>query len=107
MANETVLLSQYAAAVRYDAIPADVIARAKQCIADTIAVVIFGYDLPWSRMVVGFAEQNAPGGNSRILGPGGARVHAPAAALADGALAHAFGRDNLTCPTSEADAGAS
>ena len=39
MANETELLAQYAAALRYEDIPADVIERAKQCIADTIAVV--------------------------------------------------------------------
>src|SRR5271165_1663228 len=100
MANETELLAQYAAALRYEDIPADVIERAKQCIADTIAVVIFGYDLPWSRMVVRFAEKNAAGGNSRILGTGGARVHAPAAALANGALAHAFELDSTTMPNS-------
>src|SRR6266852_2272469 len=106
MANETELLSRYAAALRYEDIPADVVARAKQCIADTIAVVIFGYDLPWSQMVVRFAEKNAAGGNSRILGPGGARVHAPAAALANGALAHAFEMDNLTWPNSGVHPGA-
>jgi 2-methylcitrate dehydratase PrpD len=106
MTNETELLAQYAAALRYEDIPADVIERTKQCIADTIAVVIFGYDLPWSRMVVRFAETNAAGGNSRILGPGGARVHAPAAALANGALAHAFEMDNLTWPNSGVHPGA-
>jgi 2-methylcitrate dehydratase PrpD len=106
MANETELLAQYAATLRYEDIPADVIERAKQCIADTIAVIIFGYDLPWSRMIVRFAEKNAAGGNSRILGPGGARVHAPAAALANGALAHAFEMDNLTWPNSGVHPGA-
>jgi 2-methylcitrate dehydratase PrpD len=106
MANETEHLAQYAAALAYEDIPADVIERAKQCIADTIAVVIFGYDLPWSRMVVRYAEKNAAGGNSRILGPGGARVHAPAAALANGALAHAFEMDNLTWPNSGVHPGA-
>jgi 2-methylcitrate dehydratase PrpD len=106
MAKETELLAQYAAALRYEDIPADVLERAKQCIADTIAVVIFGYDLPWSRMVVRFAEKNAAGGNSRILGPGGARVHAPAAALANGTLAHAFEMDNLTWPNSGVHPGA-
>jgi 2-methylcitrate dehydratase PrpD len=106
MANETELLAQYAAALRYEDIPADVIERAKQCITDTIAVIIFGYDLPWSQMIVRFAERTAAGGNSRILGPGGARVHAPAAALANGALAHAFEMDNLTWPNSGVHPGA-
>ena len=106
MANETELLAKYAATLRYEDIPADVVERAKQCIADTIAVIIFGYDLPWSRMIVRFAETNAPGGNSRILGPGGALVHAPAAALANGTLAHAFEMDNLTWPSSGVHPGA-
>ena len=106
MANETELLAKYAAGLRYEHIPGDVIARAKQCIADTIAVIVFGYDLPWSRMIVRYAETHAPGGRSRILGPGAPRVQAPAAALANGALAHAFEMDNLTWPSTGVHPGA-
>src|SRR5215475_4674284 len=106
MAKETAELARYAASCRYEDIPSDVIERAKQCITDTIAAVIFGYDLPWSRIVVTFAEKNGVGGNSRILGPGGPRVHAPAAALANGALAHAFEMDNLTWPSTGVHPGA-
>jgi len=106
MAKETAELARYAAFCRYEDIPSDVIERAKQCITDTIAAVIFGYDLPWSRIVVAFAEKNGVGGNSRILGPGGPRVHAPAAALANGALAHAFEMDNLTWPSTGVHPGA-
>src|SRR5262249_60736918 len=82
MAKETLQLAEYAASCRYDDIPPDVVERAKQCIIDTIATVIFGYDLPWSRIVVAFAERNGSGGNRRILGPGGGKVQEPAAALA-------------------------
>ena len=106
MAKETAQLADYAATCRYEDIPPDVIERAKQCITDTVAAVIFGYDLPWSRMVVAFAERNGAGGNSRILGPGGGLLHAPAAALANGALAHAFEMDNLTWPNSGVHPGA-
>src|SRR5262249_17299722 len=106
MAKETAQLADYAATFRYEDVPPDVIERAKQCIADTIAAVIFGYDLPWSRMVVAFAERNGAGGNSRILGPGGGLLHAPGAALANGALAHAFEMDNLTWPNSGVHPGA-
>ena len=106
MAKETAELARYAASCRYEDIPSDVIECAKQCITDTIAAVIFGYDLPWSRIVVAFAEKNGVGGNSRILGPGGPRVHAPAAALANGALAHAFEMDNLTWPSTGVHPGA-
>jgi 2-methylcitrate dehydratase PrpD len=106
MAKETVQVAQFAAAYRYEDIPPDVVERAKQCIADTIATVIFGYDLPWSRIVVAYAEKNGAGGESRILGPGGAAVHAGAAALANGALAHAFEMDNLTWPSTGVHPGA-
>src|ERR1700758_2098333 len=106
MAKETAELADYAASCRYEDIPPDVVERAKQCITDTVAAVIFGYDLPWSRMVVAFAAKNGAGGNSRILGPGAPRVHAPAAALANGALAHAFEMDNLTWPSTGVHPGA-
>jgi 2-methylcitrate dehydratase PrpD len=106
MAKETLQVAEYAATYRYEDIPGDVVERAKQCIADTVATVIFGYDLPWSRIVVGYAEKNGAGGKSRILGPGGAAVHAPSAALANGALAHAFEMDNLTWPSTGVHPGA-
>ncbi|MFZ1094386.1 MAG: MmgE/PrpD family protein, partial [Xanthobacteraceae bacterium] len=106
MAKETATLADYAATLRYEDIPGDVIERAKQCITDTIATIIFGSDLPWSRMIARFAQTNAPGGNSSILAPGGARVHAPAAALANGAFAHAFEMDNLTWPNTGVHPGA-
>ena len=106
MAKETAQVAEYAASWRYEDIPADVIERAKQCITDTIATVIFGYDLPWSRIVVAYAERNGTGGKSRILGRGGGSVHAPAAALANGALAHAFEMDNLTWPSTGVHPGA-
>jgi len=106
MANETTQVAEYAASCRYEDIPPDVVERAKQCIADTIAAVIFGYDLPWSRMVAAFATRNGAGGRSRILCPGSVAVHAPAAALANGALAHAFEMDNLTWPNSGVHPGA-
>src|SRR5262245_51858985 len=106
MTKESAELADYAATCRYEDFPPDVIERAKQCIADTVAATIFGYDLPWSRMVVAFAEKNGAGGHSRILGRGARRVHAPAAALANGALAHAFEMDNLTWPSTGVHPGA-
>ena len=106
MAHETVRLAEYAAALRYEDIPPDVVERAKHAIADTVATIVFGYDLPWSRIVVAYAEKNGAGGRSVILGPGGARVHAPAAALANGTLAHAFELDNLTWPSTGVHPGA-
>src|SRR6266849_5805163 len=104
MAHETVQLAEYVAALRYEDLPAEVIAGAKDCIADTVAACICGSALPWSRIVIDYAERTGPGGTSRILGRGSA-VQAPAAALANGALAHAFELDALTRPGAGAHPG--
>jgi 2-methylcitrate dehydratase PrpD len=106
MAQETVRLAEYAAALRYQDLPAEIVRRAKECIADTVAAAICGSALPWSRIVIRYAERTGPGGKSRILGSGGAAVQANAAALANGALAHAFELDSLTRPGAGAHPGA-
>ena len=98
MANETVRLAEYAVGLRYDKLPADVIQRAKDCIADTVAVIVLGNGMPWSRIVANYAQRIGAGGRCRILGAEGPTLHAPAAALANGTLAHAFESDNLTRP---------
>jgi 2-methylcitrate dehydratase PrpD len=106
MAQETVRLAEYAAALRYEDLPAAVVQQAKDCIIDTIAAAICGAAMPWSRIVIDYAERTGPGGKSRILGRDGPAVQAPAAALANGALAHAFELDSLTRPGAGAHPGA-
>jgi 2-methylcitrate dehydratase PrpD len=99
-AHETMRLAGYAAALRYEDLPPAVVQRAKDCLIDGVATISYGAELPWSRMVIAYAQRYGAGGNSVILGAGGARVHAPAAALANGALAHAFELDSTTMPNS-------
>jgi 2-methylcitrate dehydratase PrpD len=105
MVGQTVSLAEYAAGLRYEDLPKEVIAAAKDAIIDTIAACICGSALPWSRIVIDYVERTGPGGASRILGRGTA-VQAPAAALANGALAHAFELDSLTRPGAGAHPGA-
>ena len=106
MAQETLRLAEYAAKLRYQDVPADVVQRAKDTITDAVGTIVFGYDLPWSRIIVAHARRSGPGGKSRILGLGGPLVQAPSAAFANGALAHAFELDNLTKPGSGVHPGA-
>src|SRR5882724_8375418 len=106
MAQESLQLAKYAAALRYDELPAAVIQRAKDTIADTIAAIAFGAHLPWSRIVVDYASKRGAGGKSRVFGPGGLKLQAPMAALANGALSHAFEMDNLTWPNTGVHTGA-
>jgi 2-methylcitrate dehydratase PrpD len=70
MPEETVRLARYAAALRYEDLPAAVVAVAKDCIIGTVAACICGSALPWSRIVIDYAERTGPGGTSRILGRG-------------------------------------
>jgi 2-methylcitrate dehydratase PrpD len=105
MPGETVELARYAAALGYEDLPREVVACAKDAIIDTVAACICGSALAWSRIVIDYAERTGPDGTSRILGRGSA-VQAPAAALANGALAHAFELDSLTRPGAGAHPGA-
>ena len=105
MSQETVRLAEYAAALCYEDLPAPVVQQAKDCIIDTVAACICGSGLPWSRIVIDYAERTGPSGRSHILGRGSA-VQAPAAALSNGALAHAFELDSLTRPGAGAHPGA-
>jgi 2-methylcitrate dehydratase PrpD len=105
MTRETAQLAEYAASLRFEDLPAEVVGCAKDCIADTVAACICGAPMPWSRIVIDYAERTGRGGKCRILGRGSA-VQAPAAALANGALAHAFELDSLTRPGAGAHPGA-
>src|SRR5947209_7025842 len=106
MAQEPVRLAEYAAALRYRDLPASVVQQAKDCIIDTVAAGICGAAMPRSRIVIDYAERTGPGGKCRIFGRSGPAVQAPAAALANGALAHAFELDSLTRPGAGAHPGA-
>lgn len=90
-------LAEYAAGLRYDDIPADVAARARDCIMDTVAVATFGSTFPWSKAIASYARRTGGGGRCTLLGSSD-KLHPPAAALANGALAHAFELDNLRFP---------
>ncbi|HLH98689.1 MAG TPA: MmgE/PrpD family protein [Xanthobacteraceae bacterium] len=95
MSNETIELARYAANLRYEDLPPEVIARAKDCIIDTAAAIIYGNTIPWSAIMIGYARQAGAGGKSRILGASGPAVQPAAAALANGTLSHAFELDNV------------
>ena len=99
-------LAEFATELQYDRIPGDVIERAKACVIDTVGACTYGSTLPWSKIVIGYAEQYGRGGQSTILGTA-QKVHAPLAALANGALAHAFEMDCLVQPSAGVHPGAS
>jgi 2-methylcitrate dehydratase PrpD len=99
MAGETTALAEFAASLRYDDIPAPVIAITKACLLDTVGVALFCSQLPWSRSAEDFARHTGGNGASTILSAALPRASAPAAALANGTFSHAFEFDNLRQPS--------
>src|SRR5262249_20721529 len=67
---------------------------------------VYGAELPWSQMIIAYARRTSAPGRSSILGSGGGPVQAGAAALANGAMTHAFELDSLTKPDSGSHPGA-
>lgn len=104
--NETATLATYASQLRYEDIPENVLAGARNALCDTLGAIIFGFELPWSQMINDYAITYNQGGRSRILGCGGQLVQPPFAALVNGALAHAFELDGAAKPSSGAHPGA-
>ncbi len=99
MSGETKTLAEFAIGLNYEDIPEPVIERAKDCLIDTIGAAVFGSTFPWSKIVAGYAKANGSGGKCSVLGLDGLRVTPPMAALANGALAHAFEMDSLRQPS--------
>lgn len=91
-------LADFAVGLKYDAIPAEVIERAKDCVIDTVAACVFGADLPWTKTVIGYAQRNSSPGECSVLGTP-IKVRAPFACLTNGAAAHAFELDALCEPS--------
>jgi 2-methylcitrate dehydratase PrpD len=91
-------LATFGQSLTLDAIPANVLQKAKEAIIDTVGVCIFGSTLPWGRMVIDYARLYGSGGTGSILGTE-AKVTTPFAALANGVLGHAFELDNLRQPS--------
>lgn len=98
MAQETTRLAGYAANLRYEDIPARVLERAKACVADTVAIALYGERAHWSQIILRNTRQHGGAGRSRVLASAMPAVSAEAAARANGVLAHATEMDSLRKP---------
>lgn len=106
MTTASQTLARFAVDLKYEDIPAEVLARARATIIDTVAVCTFCSQLPWSRMIAAYGERNSAPGKSRVIGTS-LTLRAPFAALANGAAAHAFEMDSLCHPSVGVHPGAS
>ena len=103
---QTLELAKFASGLQYEDIPANVIQRAKDTLADTLACAMYGSTLPWSQMMASYCEETGKDGLAQVLAGHGKRLEPGSAALANGAFAHAFELDNLTKPNSGSHPGA-
>ncbi len=87
-------MAEFIANLRYDAIPAEVLARIKLLILDSLGCAIFGTDLPWSRILI---DTLAGLDTTTACGVWGTakRLSAPHAALANGTLVQSFELDDV------------
>jgi 2-methylcitrate dehydratase PrpD len=44
-------LGEFATTLRYEDLPADVVARLKSCVLDALGCCLYGVTLPWTRML--------------------------------------------------------
>ena len=98
-------LAQFAASLRYEALPAAVVERATHCLIDAIGCAIYGGRFPWSRIALEQTSLDAKAGFlpvARAESPGAVRE----AALVWGTRAHAFELDSLCKPSAGVHPGA-
>lgn len=99
-------LAEFAVNLSYERVPPEVVERAKDCLIDTVGACVFGAELPWSQIVIGYAKRNSAPGECSVLGTD-IKVRAPFASLCNGAMAHAFELDCLCQPSVGVHPGAS
>jgi 2-methylcitrate dehydratase PrpD len=92
--GETAELASFAARLRFEQLPADVIDKAKICFRDALACCLFGVTQPWTRMLIEQASEE--GGNPRA-GVIGSRLRTSIGqAVSIGATAgHGFELDDI------------
>ncbi len=99
------ILGKFAAELKFEDIPPAAVERAKDCIIDVVGISTFGSTFPWSGMVADYARRYGSGGPCSLIGYKDVRLHAPYAALANGAFANGFEQDTSYYPQAGAHSG--
>lgn len=97
-ATAATALAAYAAGLSFEDLPAEVVARAKDCISDSIGVMIGGADDPTGRIASGYLKSTGTSGRSVVLDGTGTTLNAGTAALLNGLSSHAIEFDCLRKP---------
>ncbi|MDO8596338.1 MAG: MmgE/PrpD family protein, partial [Sulfuricaulis sp.] len=87
-------LGAYIAGLRFDDLPAEVVAKAQACVLDALGCCLLGITLPWTRMVLEMALEQGDAPQATILGTA-YRTSASAAALVNSTAGHGFELDDI------------
>ncbi len=92
----TSTLAAYLTELRYEDLPADVIARTKTLVRDALGIALYtSHGTPWGRMVSDYAQQETEQGVSTIIGTA-AKSTASSTALANGTMILGFELEDTT-----------
>ena len=94
LADATRDLARFGADLKYADIPAEVIARIKLSLLDSLGCCLFGATLPWTRKVAELAEYENAKPVATLIGLGRG-TSAALAALVNGTSGHAFELDDI------------
>jgi 2-methylcitrate dehydratase PrpD len=87
-------LAAFAAGLRYEDLPAEVVARIKTSVLDSIGCCLFGATLPWTRKVEAMVLAEGAAPVASLLGTG-RRTSIAGAALVNATAGHAFELDDI------------
>jgi 2-methylcitrate dehydratase PrpD len=92
--DATRTLAAFGASLRFQDLPAEVVARIKTSVLDSLGCCLFGSTLPWTRKVADLAEREGARPVASLIGFG--RLTSPSlAALVNGVAGHAFELDDI------------
>ncbi len=94
LADATRDLARFGATLKYEDIPADVIARIKLSLLDSLGCCLFGATLPWTKKVAELADDERAKPVATLIGLG-KKTSAALAALVNGTSGHAFELDDI------------
>ncbi len=87
-------IADFVTGLRYEDVPADVIARIKLLMLDSLGCALYGAELPWSRILMETLAETDTSTGAGVWGTN-RRLSAPNAALVNGTLVQSFELDDV------------
>src|SRR5262249_57577858 len=88
------VLARLGGRIAYEALPEDVVERAKQCVLDWLGVTLADSDVPLTRILRDEVAEQGGHPQATLVG-GGGRVATLQAALVNGSASHALDHDDV------------